>query len=261
MNLGLRAARGAITVRVDAHGVVGPDYVREVVSLLGRHPNVVAVGGPYLPATDHLLERVTALARSSRVGVGGGWYSDKTPAEHLVRTVGCPAYRRDAVIAAGMFDPAMAYAEDDELHWRLVKRGGDILFAPALRQYNRPRATLHGLARQYWNYGRGRLRVLRKHPDFLLPRHLAPSAFVCTMLLLALLAIAVPWTRHVLLALLVTYVVALAGAGLAARSHGWREALLVPCAVGLIHVAYGGGMLCDAMAGLLPVTPHRKESV
>ncbi|MEW6271956.1 MAG: glycosyltransferase, partial [Thermodesulfobacteriota bacterium] len=201
MNLGVREARGEVLARVDAHGWVAPDYLSTVVALLERDAGVVAVGGPYLPTGDKLLERVTALARSSRIGVGGGWYSDKDAAEHLVRTVGCPAYRRDAIVAAGMFDPAMAYGEDDELHWRMLKQGGRILFSPGLRQYNRPRATLRALARQYWNYGRGRLRVLRKHPDFLQPRHLVPSAFVAVLLVLLAGALVLPAARPALLAL------------------------------------------------------------
>lgn len=261
MNLGVAEASGGIVVRVDAHGFVAPDYVTRVVGALARHPDVVAVGGPYLPTGDRLLERVAALARGSRVGVGGGWYSDKGAGEHRVRTVGCPAYRRQAILDAGSFDPAMAFGEDDELHWRLQKRGGGILFSPELRQYNRPRASFRALARQYWNYGRGRLRVLRKHPDFLLPRHLVPSLFVAVLLALVPVAAFVPAGRAALLALAGAYAIALAVAGTAAAEHGWREALLVPCAVGIIHVAYGGGMLCGAMVGWVAPAPHHRKGI
>lgn len=253
MNAGMLAARGGIVARIDAHGWVEPEYLERAIAVLERHPDASAVGGPYLPACERLLERVSALARASRVGVGGGWYADRDATEHAVRTVGCPVYRRQAVLDAGMFDPGMAYGEDDELHWRLVKQGGAILFSPELRQYNRPRATLGGLGRQYWNYGRGRLRVLRKHPDFLLVKHLVPGAFVAVLAALAVLAVALPIARPALLALVGAYATALAVAAAAGAEHGWREALLVPCAVGIIHVAYGGGMLCGALASFAPV--------
>lgn len=252
MNAGVLAARGTLVARIDAHGWVEPAYLERAVAVLERHPDAAAVGGPYLPACERLLERVSALARGSRIGVGGGWYADTDAREHAVRTVGCPVYRRQAVLDAGMFDPGMAYGEDDELHWRLAKQGGLILFSPELRQYNRPRATLGALGRQYWNYGRGRLRVLRKHPDFLQPKHLVPGAFVVVLAVLAVLAVAVPATRPALLALLGAYATALAVAAAAGAEHGWREALLVPCAVGIIHVAYGGGMLCGALALVAP---------
>src|SRR5262249_59388703 len=94
---------------------------------------------------------------------------------------GCGAYRGGELRAVGGFAPAMAYGEDEELNWRLRKRGGEVMLCPALRQLYCPRATMSGLWRQYWNYGRGRMRVLRKHPDFLAGRHLAPSALVIAL--------------------------------------------------------------------------------
>jgi hypothetical protein len=83
-----------------------------------------------------------------------------------------------SLLDVGGFDPTMAYGEDEELNWRLRQRGVGVMLRPALRQLYRPRGTLGGLWWQYWNYGRGRMRVLRKHPDFLAWRHLAPSALV-----------------------------------------------------------------------------------
>src|SRR5262249_58167256 len=156
-------------------------YVARVVEALDRHPEGAGVGGAFLPVGETLRERVAGLARSSRLGVGGGYGADRRPHDHPVRSVQCGAYRREALLAVGGFDPAMAYGEDEELNWRLRKRGGKVMLCPALRQLYRPRATLSGLWRQYWNYGRGRMRVLRKHPDFLAGRHLAPSALVIAL--------------------------------------------------------------------------------
>ncbi len=251
MNAGIVAARGTLISRVDAHGHVEPNYLARVVAAFARHPRAVAVGGPYLPACDGLIERVAALARSSRFGVGGGWYSDKGTEEHAVRTVGCPTYRRDAVLAAGLFDPAMVYGEDDELNWRMLRGGGEIVFVPGVHQYNRPRATLMALAVQYWNYGRGRVRVVAKHPDYLLPRHLVPSLFVVTLILLSVSAGLLPAMRIILGVFILSYTLSLLAVGLAAARHGWREALLVPIAVALMHVAYGTAMLCQAASLLV----------
>lgn len=243
MNEGIEKARGTIMLRVDAHGHLAPNYVSEVVAAFTRHPHAVAVGGPYVPTKEGLIERVTGLARSSRFGVGGGWGSDTTGEDHAVRTVGCPAYRRDALIAAGLFDVAMVSAEDDELNWRLIKNGGTIMQCPSLCQHNRPRTTLRALARQYWNYGQGRLRVLLKHWDFLQPKHLVPTLFVATVAILGGTAIFSSQVRILLGALIGAYAIVLAAAGIGAARSGWREAALVPLAVAIIHVAYGTGML------------------
>ena len=246
MNAGIRGARGEIVARVDAHSYVDRDYLAEVVAALGRHPRAAAVGGAFLPVGETLRERVAALARSSRIGVGGGYGADRVPHDHPVRSVQCGAYRRDALLAVGGFDPAMAYGEDEELHWRLRQRGFEVVLCPALRQLYRPRGSLAGLWRQYWTYGRGRMRVLRKHPDFLAPRHLAPSALVVTLAGLAAAGIVVPAARAAFALVAGTWVAMLVAAACLARGAEWRERLLLPVAVGGMHLAYGAGLLRGA---------------
>lgn len=247
MNAGIRAARGEIVARVDAHSYVDRGYVAEVVAAFDRHPAAAAVGGAFLPAGETLRERVAGLARSSRLGVGGGYGADRLPHDHPVRTVQCGAYRRDALLAVGGFDPAMAYGEDEELNWRLRRRGFQVMLCPTLRQRYRPRASLASLWRQYWNYGRGRMRVLRKHPDFLAPRHLAPSALLVALGGLAAAGTVLP-AAHAALALVAgAWAAVLAGASCAARGARWRERLLLPCAVAGMHLAYGAGLLRGAI--------------
>jgi succinoglycan biosynthesis protein ExoA len=246
MNAGIRAARGTVVARVDAHSHVPPDYVAHVVEALDRHPRAAGVGGAFLPAGETLRERVAGLARSSRLGVGGGYGADRRPHDHPVRSVQCGAYRREALLAVGGFDPSMAYGEDEELNWRLRKRGREVMLCPALRQLYRPRSTLSGLWRQYWNYGRGRMRVLRKHPDFLAGRHLAPSALVIALGGFAAAGALVPAAHTALALVAAAWGLVLVAAACTARSAAWGERLLLPWAVGGMHLAYGAGLLREA---------------
>ena len=243
MNAGVQSARGSIIARVDAHGTVAEDYIERVTAAFQRHPEAVAVGGPYLPLGSQLLERVVGIARSSRLGVGGGWGTDRLIQDHCVRTVGCPAYRRDALLAIGLFDVTMRYAEDDELNWRLAKSAGKIYTSPDVRQFNRPRGSLRALAYQYWNYGRGRLRLLLKHPDFVQPKHLVPVALVLAFTLLGVAAFAHPFARTAFGVLATAYGLVILAAFAGAIRHGWREAMLVPVAIATMHWTYGTGML------------------
>lgn len=263
MNEGIQAARGDVIARVDAHSYVDPDYVQGCVAALARNPRAAGVGGPFLAAGEGLVERVTGLARSSRIGVGGGYGPDREARDHLVRSVQCGAYRRGALRSAGGFDVAMAYGEDEDLNWRLTRRGWQIVLCPALRQRYRPRGSFQALACQYWNYGQGRLRVLRKHPDFLQARHLVPSLFIALVAVLGGAAPLSPLARRGLAGLAGAYALALAAAGIGARAAGWREALLVPPAVAVIHLAYGAGMLWGAVRRLVggPQVATRSEEV
>jgi GT2 family glycosyltransferase len=261
MNDGILAAHGDVIARVDAHSWVPPDYLATVAAALARHRDAAGVGGPFLPAGETLLERVTGMARSSRLGVGGGYGVDRDPGDHPVRTVQCGAYWRHALVDVGLFDVAMAYGEDEEINWRLAQAGGRVYLCGALAQHYRPRASLRALARQYWNYGQGRVRVVLKHPAFLQPRHLAPALLVVSAGALAALAPFAAWARLGLGALAAAYAAVLVLAGVQAARAGWREALLVPAAIACVHFGYGAGMLWGVTrraAGRL-ASPRRRE--
>jgi hypothetical protein len=253
MNDGIMAARGDVIARVDAHSRVAPEYLRRVVAALTRHPEAAAVGGPFLPAGETRTERAIGLARSSPFGVGGGYGSDRATGDHPVRSVQCGAYWREALVDAGLFDPAMGYGEDEELNWRLRERGSTIVLCPDLHQPYRPRATLGALARQYWNYGQGRARVVRKHPGFLAPRHLVPSALVVAIAVLGVPALlGASSAGAALTSVLGAYAALLVVAGLhALRGGDWRDAALVPVAVACMHGSYGAGLLVRAIRSTL----------
>jgi len=246
MNDGIVGAHGDVVARVDAHSWIPRDYVSIAVAALDRHPDAAGVGGPFTPAAETLVERVSGMARASRLGVGGGYGVDREMGDHAVATVQCGAYWRRALADVGLFDVAMAYGEDEEINWRLTQSGANIYLCPAMAQRYRPRASLRALARQYWNYGQGRFRVVMKHPGFLSVRHLVPSAFVLSVALLGCVALFVPLARVVLAGLGAAYAAVLVLAGVQAARVGWREALLVPPAIACVHFGYGAGMLWAA---------------
>src|SRR5262249_55207132 len=70
MNAGIRAARGTVVARVDAHSHVPPDYVAQVVEALDRHPGAAGGGGAFPPAGETLPRRVAGLGPSSPLPPG-----------------------------------------------------------------------------------------------------------------------------------------------------------------------------------------------
>jgi len=241
MNAGIAAARGEVIVRVDGHTIVDPDYVRRCVEAL-RRSGAENVGGRMTAVGETPFARAVSAATSSPFGVGGArfHYSDR---EEWVDTVYMGAWPRKVLEDLGGFDPEMVRDQDDELNYRLRARGGRILLSPDIRSryFNRP--TLRSLARQYFQYGFWKVRVLQKHPRQMRPRQFAPPALVAG---LGLLGVASPFWRPARLALAAvagTYVAAsLAASGHAARKGGARAALL-PAAFTTLHFSYGFGFL------------------
>ncbi|MBV9122358.1 MAG: glycosyltransferase, partial [Planctomycetes bacterium] len=61
LNAAIQAARGEIIIRMDAHTVYAPDYVRQCVAAL-TETGAENVGGPALTRGDRILERAMGAA-------------------------------------------------------------------------------------------------------------------------------------------------------------------------------------------------------
>ena len=179
VNLAVQQTGAQVIVRCDAHTALTPGYVRQAVDILQR-TGAANVGGRQQPVGNTPFERAVAVALTSRLGAGDARYRIGGRAGP-VDTVYLGVYRRDAWEAAGGYDPNIVRSQDSELNWRLRKHGESIWFDPSLVVSYFPRSTLLALARQYFNNGRWKARVLIKDPKGVRLRQLAPPLLVLSM--------------------------------------------------------------------------------
>jgi hypothetical protein len=114
---------------------------------------------------------------SSRFGAGDARFH-YGGAEGPVDTVYLGVFRRAAIEAVGLYDESLVRNQDYELNWRLREAGGTVWFDPALRVGYRPRGTLRGLVRQFFQYGQWKREVVRRHPRSLRWRQVVPPVVV-----------------------------------------------------------------------------------
>lgn len=176
LNAALRAARGDVIVRVDAHCELPRDYVRRAVATMER-TGAANVGGVQAAEGSTPYQRAVAAAMTSKFGVGDAKFhygGDEGPTD----TVYLGVFDADALRAVGAFDESLVRNQDYELNWRLRDAGHTIWFDPALVVRYRPRATPKALARQYLDYGRWKRAVLQRHPRSVRMRQLVAPATV-----------------------------------------------------------------------------------
>lgn len=239
MNLAIRAARGSIITRVDGHTRIAADYVRTGVELLQR-TGADNVGGPMHPVGGGVFGDAVATAMTSRFGIGA--YFHFGTEEREADTVYLGMWPRRVFERVGLFDEELVRNQDDEFNYRLRKMGGRILFTPRMRSWYQNRQSLTRLARQFYQYGEWKVRVLQKHPRQMSWRHAVPPAFVAALLLMTALA---PFTwlggAGVLLATsLYLFVIALIAARGAKSVPAWAA---TTAAFLIIHIAWGSGVL------------------
>ena len=176
LNLAIKKSQYSNIVRVDGHAEIPKNYLSLVLEILST-TGADNVGGVMAAVGINLFERSVARAMRSPLGVGASRFHTGGKAGE-VDTVYLGAFRKEALLAVGGFDERFTRAQDWELNFRLRSAGGSIYFDPRLVVTYRPRATVKALARQYFEYGRWRRVVSRRHTGTINYRYLAPPITV-----------------------------------------------------------------------------------
>jgi succinoglycan biosynthesis protein ExoA len=186
LNAAIRAARGDIIIRMDAHTEYAPDYIARCVETL-EQTGADNVGGPARTKADTRLQKAIAAAYHSPFSVGGARFHDPDY-EGYVDTVTYGCWRRETFDKFGYFDEELVRNQDDEHNLRIIRGGGKIYQSPRIKSWYKPRSSLTALFKQYLQYGYWKVRVIQKHKLPASWRHLVPGAFVFTLMLLFLLS-------------------------------------------------------------------------
>jgi glycosyltransferase involved in cell wall biosynthesis len=237
LNLALAASKSPVVVRVDGHAQIPNNYISLIVEILNK-TGAVNVGGVMAAVGTTAFERAVAGAMRSPLGVGASRFHTGGEAGE-VDTVYLGAFRREALVAIGGFDERFTRAQDWELNFRLRENGGVIYFDPRLHVTYRPRSSVGALAKQYFEYGRWRRVVARRHSGTINYRYLAPP--------FALLGFSVSLVLGVLLssiffipALVYLLFVVLASLKI---STSVGEYLLLLVVIPTMHFAWGAGFI------------------
>ena len=242
LNTAIRAARGEIIVRMDAHTIYAPDYVQQCLAVMSE-TEADNVGGPMQTTAETFMERAIRAVFHSAFAVGGA-RSHQAGYEGHVDTVIYGCWKKSVFERIGYFDEELVRNQDDEHNLRLSRAGGKIYQSTRIRSWYHVRGSLKALFRQYMQYGYWRVLVIRKHHAPASFRHLVPGAFVGCFSLLA--ALGLFWSPALwgVVGLAVLYAAAALVASLVtAACTQWALLPVLPVVVWCFHFGYGYGFL------------------
>lgn len=240
LNIGLREARGTYVARMDSHSEFPASYLSVGVQRL-RAGGPAHVSGPQVAAGSGRWSSRVALALNLWLGRGGAQFRRDDVGEIEVDTGFCGIWRRETLLEHGGWEEEWTIDQDFELASRIRAGGGRLVCLPAMRANYVPRDSLRALWRQYWRYGKFRVKTARRHPQSLRRSHLLAPAVVLS----AACAVASPsplrrWARGAF----GSYLLALLGVSVrAARTAPARDAAALPLVFATMHFAWGVGFL------------------
>ncbi|HLW65952.1 MAG TPA: glycosyltransferase family 2 protein [Gemmataceae bacterium] len=250
-NLGVRQGRGDYFVIVDGHCEISDrNYLQKMVAsfersgadCLGR-PQPLEIGD----AT--LMQEAIALARRSWLGHNPSSHIYSDQEQFVAASSVAVAYRREVFEKLGHFDEQFDACEDVEFNTRIDRAGLKCYFTPEIAVHYHPRSSIPGLICQMSRYGRGRIRLARKHPHSLTLPALVPMVFAIWCLLSGVLGIWSPVFAALFCLGLLVYaaVVTVTSLGLVKSKNNPIAVCLTPLVYVAVHVGFAWGTLREMM--------------
>jgi glycosyltransferase involved in cell wall biosynthesis len=240
INIGFENSHGKYIAICDAHSIYSDDYISTLIELINEHPESDCVGGPIISKGNNWFGEATAIAMSSKIGVGNPKH--RFPDYEGYAEMACfPLFKREILKKVGLYDERFIINHDDEYCYRIRKAGGKIYLSPRAKSYYFVRDRISGLFYQYYTYGFWQVAFLIKHKEPISFRQLVPITFFSAVGLLAfaglimnnlLLSIILPVIYVTLLTIFAFRVV---------YRKGFIIGTLFPISVFILHLSYAVG--------------------
>ena len=261
-NIGIKAAKGEIILIIDGHCIIPHHRILANVNETMKNPEIDALGRPQPLLHENLtpVQNAIALARGSNLGhqPDSFVYSDKpqlVPAQSVA-----VAYRKTVFDRIGLFDGKFDACEDCELNQRFDNAGLKCYFTPDIGVNYIPRDSFFRLWKQMTRYGKGRVRLQRKHPGSSSLKLIVPALFVIGLVAGAVFSLLSKWIAFVYLGVLAFYIAMILAEScrLSIKNRFPFGILLVPVALIAIHLAAGTGLITETLFGKRIRSVHKK---
>ncbi len=246
----------SILIRCDAHALYPDGFVKSLAETLTENSAASVV-----TAMDSIGTTATARAAAwvvdTPVGSGGAAHRGGAKSGYVDHGHHA-AFDLDWFRKVGGYDKSFSHNEDAEYDLRLRQAGGQIWLDAGVRLAYVMRPSIRSLARQYWNYGRGRARTVVKHAIRPRLRQIAPAMNL--ILLVASAATALFWWPGAIWVAAYAMLLLCVGLAGAVRLKSLNGFFAGP-ALAAMHLAWGAGFLTQllkATASAIPRAPLPK---
>lgn len=248
-NEGLKASKGDIIYLLDDDSRLHPQSFK-ILDQEFRNPKIAAVGGPSLTPKDsqNYLNQLIAYVLQTYFGAFRMRYKWSSHVEDIFgkdyHFIGANlALRKKTVIGVGGFDEKIVPNEETELLRRLQDAGYLLKFNKNLFIYRDQRKNLLALSKQFYHYGKGRMKQIKKKiilQDFILFAPVAFGFYLVTLVFFYQLWYFLPLLTYLFLGL--------ATAAKASIKYKKSSLLLtMPVLFPIVHLSYAVGMVNELL--------------
>ncbi len=188
-DIGVKNADGRFIAFTDADCAVDRNWLKELVKHFDE--DVAAVGGPNLtPEDDTEFAKCVGLVLSFLSKPGSRYGLAEEQVMEIYHNPTCNVmYRKEVLEEVGGFNYHLVTVDDEELDYRIKKRGYRILYTPSAKVDHYRRPTWRKFIRMAYNYGIGRMQAIKLHSDMGRWFHYTPSLIILFIFALIVLSV------------------------------------------------------------------------
>jgi succinoglycan biosynthesis protein ExoA len=264
-NVGARNSRGEFVIYLDGHcHIPNASMLQDTVDLFEKTgADCLCRPQPLTMPGNTSFQKIVANTRATALGHGldSTIYSGDRDGPANPSSSGA-SYRRSVFERIGYYDEHFDACEDVEFNFRVFRAGLPSYLSSRLEILYQPRPTLRSLWQQMIRYGRGRYRLIRKHPPAFSAGQVVPPLFVIWFALTGAGSFYSPYGSLMFLGTLLLYFTVVLGfsAGLAIR-YGWRYLIQAPQVYAVIHFGLGAGFLMELVSSFFGRRKSRNKRI
>ncbi len=244
LNIGIKASKGGIIIRMDAHAIYDKCYISKCVNYLKMN-GADNVGGviSIIPRTNTPIGRGIARATSSFLGTGGARYKTGTEKFEEVDTVPFGCFRRDVFDRIGFFNENLKRSQDMEFNIRLKKSGGKIYLFTDIVSHYYVRSELKDFFVHNFKDGIWAIYPFKFTKRLFKLRHYIPLVFVSGLIITFFLGMLIKPFYYIFLAEILFYILVIlyAAVEVSLKEKDATCLFSLPIALATRHFAYGFG--------------------
>lgn len=163
-NIGFAKSKAEFVTIIGAHSQATKHWLARSYETLTKAPKkVVAVGGRLLSGRA-TTKFARAVDYTTSTFWGGGVSTHRfSTKQQYADTVVFGMYKKDILKKVGVMDTAFVVGQDAEFNYRIRRHGYKLLFNPHIEAIYYSRTSKKKFSKQMYNYGVGRMKILRKH--------------------------------------------------------------------------------------------------
>lgn len=242
-DIGFRRAKGDFIAFTDADCVVERDWLLRLSEPF--YEDVAAVGGPNItPDDDVPFARCVGLVLSflSKPGARYAYEGDTVHEIHHNPTCNV-MYRKSVLEEVNGFNQDLVTTDDEELDYRIRKKGYRIIYTPNARVKHYRRPNWKKFMKMAYKYGLGRMQSTKLHPEMGRWFHFAPVVLILTIIALMVLSLFSNIFLSFLVILSIVYIVCTILVSILYTKSSECSALKFFSLINLWIFLYGAGMI------------------